>query len=343
MSNPLASKTRIFIVVLTFLIVCAFLMRWYIFKIPWQANSFLALVSGSVMVVSWFFFSKLHRFLDSFFPYEKGILIRMIPQVLVTFIFVLAVTGIVVSWVMSLFPFSSLIAQQYTDLARLAGYFAQFLVVVLINVLHLSDYLFHKWRENATRAIHLEKEKSQVQFDNLKNQLNPHFLFNSLTSLDSLIQEDPDLARQFLQQLSKVFRYVLQHKDKGLVPLYTELDFIKNYVFLLQTRFDTFLTIDFQVAEESLEKKITPVTLQILIENALKHNVVSAAHPLTIRICSDDRYLKVENNIQPKKQVETSNGQGLQNLKNLYRFLTDMPFETIIHNGKFVVYVPLIG
>lgn len=343
MSNPLASKTRIFIVVITFLIVCSYLMRWYVFKIPWQSNLFLAAVSGTIMVISWFFFSKMHRYFDSFFPYEKGIIMRMIPQVLITFFFVLAVSQVVISRVMELFPFKSLIAQQYTDLARIAGYFAQFLVVVLINVLHLSDYLFHKWRENATRAIHLEKEKAQVQFDNLKNQLNPHFLFNSLTSLDSLIQEDPDLARQFLQQLSKVFRYVLQHKDKGLVPLYTELDFIKNYVFLLQTRFDTFLTIDFQLSEESLEKKITPVTLQILIENALKHNVVSAAYPLSIRICSDERYLKVENNIQPKKQVETSNGQGLQNLKNLYKFLTDTPFETIIHNGKFVAYVPLIG
>ncbi len=343
MPKSLAPKTRIFIAVIVFLITCSYLMRWYVFKIPWQANIFLATVSGAVMVVSWVFFSKMHRFFDTFFPYEKGIIMRMIPQVLITFFFVLVLSQVVISEVMDLFPFKALIAQQYTDLARIAGYFAQFLVVVLINVLHLSDYLFHKWRENATRAIHLEKEKSQVQFDNLKNQLNPHFLFNSLTSLDSLIQENPDLARQFLQQLSKVFRYVLQHKDKGLVPLYTELDFIKNYVFLLQTRFDTFLNIDFQISEESLEKKITPVTLQILIENALKHNIVSAAHPLTIRICTDDQYLKVENNVQPKKQVETSNGQGLQNLKNLYKFLTDTPFETIIHNGKFVAYVPLIS
>ncbi len=343
MQKLLCSKARIFTVVITVLIVCSYVMRWYVFRIPWRSNLFFAGVSGTVMTLSWIFFSKIHRFFDTFFPYERGIIARMIPQVLLTFIFVLVISQLSIKWAINIFPTNGIIAQQYTDLAKMAGYFAQFLVVVLINVLHLSDYLFHKWRENATRAIHLEKEKAQVQFDNLKNQLNPHFLFNSLTSLDSLIQENPELARQFLQQLSKVFRYVLQHKDKGLVPLYTELDFIKNYVFLLHTRFENHLTIDFHIPEESLDKKIAPVTLQILVENALKHNIISQERPLHIHICADDTFLKVENNFQPKKQVETSNRQGLQNLKTLYSFLIDTPFKTIEHNGKFVAYVPLIS
>ena len=101
--------------------------------------------------------------------------------------------------------------------------------------------------------------------------------------------------------------------------------------------------IEFQIYEDSLDKKIAPVTLQILIENALKHNVISADRPLTIKIWADDKYLKVENNLQLKKQVETSNRQGLQNLKNLYSFLSEISFETIEHNGKFVAYVPLIS
>jgi sensor histidine kinase YesM len=317
-------------------------MRWYVFGIEWQVNLVLLVISGSVMIVSWLFFSRLHSYLNAVFPYERGIMLRMVPQVLLTFGFLVFITWLIIPYIMQYFSFETLIHKQYTDLARVAGYTAQFLVVVLLNVLHLSEYLFQKWHENATRAANLEKEKSQVQFDNLKNQLNPHFLFNSLTSLDSLIQDDPDLARQFLQQLSKVFRYVLQHKDKGLVPLYTELDFIKNYVFLLKTRFETTLEIDFQISEVSLDKKITPVTLQILIENALKHNIVSADRPLQIRVCADENYLKVENNLQLKKQVETSNRQGLQNLKNLYSFLTDKPFEAIEQNEKFVAYVPLI-
>lgn len=343
MLERFSPKTRIVAGVIALLLTISFVMRWYVFGIQWQVNIVLLVISGSVMVISWLFFSRLHTYLNDVFPYERGIMLRMVPQVLLTFGFLVFVTWLIIPYIMQYFSFETLIHKQYTDLARVAGYTAQFLVVVLLNVLHLSEYLFQKWHENATRAANLEKEKSQVQFDNLKNQLNPHFLFNSLTSLDSLIQDNPDLARQFLQQLSKVFRYVLQHKDKGLVPLYIELDFIKNYVFLLKTRFENTLEIDFQISEVSLDKKITPVTLQILIENALKHNIVSADRPLKIRICSDENYLKVENNLQLKKQVETSNRQGLQNLKNLYSFLTDSPFEAIEHNGKFVAYVPLIS
>jgi hypothetical protein len=342
MFQRFSPKTRIVSAIIALLLILSFLMRWYVFEIDWQTNLVLMVISGSVMMVSWVFFSRLHDYLDKVFPYEKGIMLRIWPQVLLTFGFVVLVSWLIIPYIVEFLDFEDLVNKQYTPLARVAGYFAQFLVVVLLSVLHLSEYLFQKWRENATRAANLEKEKSQVQFDNLKNQLNPHFLFNSLTSLDSLIQDNPDLARQFLQQLSKVFRYVLQHKDKGLVPLYTELDFIKNYIFLLQTRFENTLKIDFQISEDSLDKKIAPVTLQILIENALKHNIISPERLLTIRIYSEEKYLKVENNLQPKKQVETSNRQGLQNLKNLYSFLTDSAFETIEHSGKFVAYVPLI-
>lgn len=342
MFAKLSPQTRIIATVIAVLLFLSFLMRWYVFGIQWHINLILMLISGSMMTISWGFFSQFHRYLDKVFPYERGIFLRIIPQVLITFGVVYMLSWFVMWRVISLFNFEDIINKQYTTLAQVAGYFAQFVVVVLLNVLHLAEYLFRKWRENALRAAELEKEKAQVQFDNLKNQLNPHFLFNSLTSLDSLIQDSPELARQFLQQLSKVFRYVLQHKDKGLVSLQTELEFIKNYVFLLKTRFENTLFIDFQIQSDSYDKKIVPVTLQILIENALKHNIISQERPLTIRISTDGAYLKVENNLQLKKKVETSNKLGLQNLRTLYGFLTDSSFETIELNGKFVAYVPLI-
>lgn len=342
MFTKLSSQTRIIATVIAVLLFFSFLMRWYVFGIQWHINLVLMLISGSMMTVSWVFFSQFHRYLDKVFPYERGIFLRIIPQVLITFGVVYMLSWFVMWRVIGLFNFEDIVNKQYTPLAQAAGYFAQFMVVVLLNVLHLAEYLFRKWRENATRAAHLEQEKAQVQFDNLKNQLNPHFLFNSLTSLDSLIQDNPELARQFLQQLSKVFRYVLQHKDKGLVPLHTEWEFIKNYVFLLTTRFENTLQINFEIEEEAYQRKIAPVTLQILIENALKHNIISQERPLTIRISTDGAYLKVENNLQLKKKVETSNKLGLQNLRTLYSFLTDVSFETIEHSGKFVAYVPLI-
>ena len=155
----------------------------------------------------------------------------------------------------------------------------------------IASHLLKRWQENALRTAQLEKEKVQVQLDSLKNQISPHFLFNSLSSLDSLIDDNPVLARQFLQQLSKVFRYVLQHKEKALVPLETELAFIKNYISLLHTRFDGAFIVTMPGRDRALEQQIVPVTLQILIENAIKHNIISEARPLTVTISTQDGYI----------------------------------------------------
>ena len=181
-----------------------------------------------------------------------------------------------------------------------------------------------------------------MQFDNLKNQLNPHFLFNALTSLHSLIPENQALAQQFLQHLSKVYRYVLQNKDKNFVSLQTELEFIKNYVFLAETRFGGALKIEFEISKEAMESAIVPVTLQILIENALKHNVIDSDKPLAVEVFSSGDYLVVSNNLQKRKTVETSNKQGLDNLKSLYRFMTERPVILENSETRFTVKVPLL-
>jgi two-component system LytT family sensor kinase len=223
-----------------------------------------------------------------------------------------------------------------------ATWFLYGLASIIVNSIFILDYFIDQWRLSLVKAERLEKEKTQVQFDNLKNQLNPHFLFNALTSLNSLIFENQGLASQFLQHLSKVYRYVLQNKDKNFVTVQTELDFIQNYVFLLRTRFETGLTITFDIDVQSKDKAIVPVTLQILIENALKHNVVDKERPLSIWIGTNDDYLVVNNNLQVRKLVETSNKQGLENLKSLYAFLTDKPVQISSGETGFSVGVPLI-
>jgi hypothetical protein len=223
-----------------------------------------------------------------------------------------------------------------------ATWFLYVLASILINAIFVIDFFIDQWKSSLVRAERLEKEKTQVQFDNLKNQLNPHFLFNALTSLNSLIFENQGLASQFLQHLSKVYRYVLQNKDKNFVTVQTEMDFIQNYVFLLRTRFESALTISFSVHEHSRDKAIVPVTLQILIENALKHNVADRHRPLSIRIETNDDYLVVSNNLQVRKLVETSNKQGLENLKSLYAFLTDKPVQIELSDTRFSVSIPLV-
>lgn len=337
----MSKRNKIATLVILFMVVISTIFRWYIFHIELKVNLLLSLVSCLVLTSTWVFFKKLYAYFDRVMPYDKGIFKRLFLQIIITLIFLSAVSRMVFAIGVNFIPFQEIVMKQFTNLTQIAGITAEILMVILLNVAHFSYYSLEKWRENALRATNLEKEKSHVQFDNLKNQLNPHFLFNSLTSLDSLIQENPPLAREFLQQLSKVFRYVLKNKEKGLVSLETELNFIKNYVALLKTRFGDSLSINFNISEAVLDEQIAPVTLQILIENALKHNIINQFNPLIINILNQDDYLIIENEIQLKKQVETSNGQGLNNLKSLYSFLSEK--EVLIEsNGTFRVKIPLI-
>ncbi len=217
-----------------------------------------------------------------------------------------------------------------------------FMSSVILNLIYFGAYYFKEWKENLIRAERLQREQAEVRYDALRNQLNPHFLFNALTSLNSLIFENQQLASDFLQQLSKVYRYTLQHKDKETVSLKTELDFISNYISLFKIRFQDAIIFKMDISEQSKEKGIPPVTLQMLIENAVKHNIINNANPLTISISSNDEYLIVENTINKKSQVETSNNQGLENLKALYRYLIDKPIEIYESERTFTVKIPLV-
>ncbi|MFN3847881.1 MAG: sensor histidine kinase [Spirosomataceae bacterium] len=295
--------------------------------------------------ILWIFYYNLDYQLNKYLPFKTNTIKRVAVQLILGFGFVKII----------FIPFALILIDNFFQIYSIAPpfnhlnklnivtfFFLSFTISTLISLGFIAFHFFEFWKENENRAANLEKEKSQVQFDNLKNQLNPHFLFNSLTSLDSLIQENPDLARKFLQQLSKVFRYVLQSKEKGLVSVQTELDFIKNYIQLLQTRFGESLKVNIDIKPDDLDKQIAPVTLQILIENAIKHNVISQSNVLNISILTYDDFLFVENNVQPKKQVETSNRQGLNNLKTLYEFLHPTPIEVIEELNIFKVKIPLV-
>ncbi len=193
-----------------------------------------------------------------------------------------------------------------------------------------------------TKAQALEKEKTQVQYENLKQHLNPHFLFNSLTSLSSLIRIDQKMAGDFLDAMSRIYRYILQSKDSELVSLKEEIRFIQTFIGLQKTRFADGLDINIRIDEEYYYQKIVPVTLQNLVENAIKHNIVDSDTPLVIDMFVENGYLLVRNNMQKKKFVETSNKQGLDNLLSLYKYLSDLPMVIEEDEHFFTVKIPLI-
>ncbi len=199
-----------------------------------------------------------------------------------------------------------------------------------------------KMLELQGKAQVLEKEKTQVMYENLKQHLNPHFLFNSLTSLSSLIRIDQKQAGNFLEKMSKVYRYILKNRDNETVSLADEIKFVQLYIDLQKTRFEKGLVINMSVDEEHYHRKIAPVTMQNLVENAIKHNTADAESPLVIDLFVVDDYLVVKNNLQKKGFVETSNKQGLGNMQSLYRFLSDRKLTVEETEKEFLVRVPLI-
>ncbi len=188
----------------------------------------------------------------------------------------------------------------------------------------------------------LEKEKTLVMYENLKQHLNPHFLFNSLTSLSSLIRVDQHQAGDFLEKMSKVYRYILKNRDNETVALSEELNFVSMYIQLQKTRFENGLDVQINIGEEDLSRKIPPVTLQNLVENAIKHNVADVESPLVIELYVEDDYLVVRNNLQRKKFVETSNKQGLASMHSLYKYLSLKPMKVEEDQQYFTVKVPLL-
>lgn len=298
------------------------------------------------IVVMWEGVHAFNHFLNRRIPFETGVLRRFFIQAGGCLVVMLVIHTVLV--VKFEAYYSGYFPPQFATAIKVASYFLDVFIVIAVNTAYFGFYFFDQWKKNLIeretwqkeRAM-LQKEQLTAQYENLKNQLNPHFLFNSLSSLDSLIDDNPELARQFLQQLAKVFRYLLQHKETELVTLETELNFIRHYVTLLETRFQQTFRLDYAVEPDALERRIVPVTLQILIENAIKHNVVSEAFPLVMRLRTDNGYLEISNAVQAKKQISTSNGQGLQNLRQLYRFLSGREVE-VLAGTDFVVRVPLL-
>ncbi|HEY0656712.1 MAG TPA: histidine kinase [Chryseosolibacter sp.] len=293
-------------------------------------------ISLGVGIVFWESLRAVNLWLNRVYPFEKNITGRIVLQLVIG-----SIIGLTLRFVIYVLGEPHL-KFKLDELFVATTWALYTMVPVGVNLGFFTIYFIDRWKDSLIKAERLEKEKSQVQFDNLKNQLNPHFLFNALTSLNSLIFDNQELASRFLQQLSKVYRYVLQNKDKNFVLLSTELDFISNYVQLLETRFQGALKINFEIGAEAKEKAIVPVTLQILIENAIKHNVVDKDKMLFIDILTMGDYLVVSNNLQTRKTVETSNKLGLENLKSLYKFLTDKPVIIEPTPERFYVKVPLI-
>jgi len=214
---------------------------------------------------------------------------------------------------------------------------------ITIIAIYESIYFMHELRHSVQETENLKRESLAAQLNALRTQVNPHFLFNNLNTLCSLIPDDPKQAVDFVQQLSKVYRHILEVKDEKSIPLKDELEVLKAYAFLLKTRFGNNLEIDINVAAEKMQKKIVPLSLQLLMENAIKHNIVSADKPLKIDVYAANGSLVVSNNMQKKNQLHESTGIGLDNIRNRYKLLSDKVVEVTENGNNFTVSIPLLA
>lgn len=296
-------------------------------------NFMFATVLGAVNV---YFFTKLEEQV----PWQKHPAARLgigaVGSVLLTmfFLFLLNLFTVVViygrSW------------EYFVDNQKTFYYTIGLIFTLMVSLIYHLIYFFKVNKEGEVEKQRLKANMASAKFDALKNQLDPHFLFNSLNVLVSTIEENQEAAVRFTTSLSKIYRYILEQKNKQLVPLNEELKFGKLYSSLLLVRFEDGLEINFPKTSISDEVKIVPLGLQLALENAIKHNAASAAKPLNIEVKIEDDYLIVSNNLQVKNSLASSSGVGLTNLRERYSMVTKRVVNSDIEEGHFVLRLPII-
>ncbi|MBX2894575.1 MAG: histidine kinase [Cyclobacteriaceae bacterium] len=317
-------------------VVAGFVMSWFIWRGCCQRVSayfWISAFTGSIWVALWFGNAFVSQWLDNLFSWHqqpvKRLLAGLIGMTLYTIAAVLAI----------IYTFHYAFGFQLGDMMN--GTFYSTIVITLIITMFMTGRSFLlNWRASAVEAERLKKENMEAQFNSLRSQVNPHFLFNSLNALTNLVYQDQDKAVKFIKQLSAVYRYVLSTRDKELVPLAEELEFLHAYLFLQQIRFGEKLKLQVDVNSDGL---VAPLVLQMLVENAIKHNIIAEEQPLTIRIYKEEACLVVANNLQ-KRAIPTdeSTGAGLENIKRRYGFLSSMAVRVEESTHTFKVIIPII-
>ncbi len=232
---------------------------------------------------------------------------------------------------------------EFVEKEEASPYIIAIVITLIVSLFIHAFYFYRALQKKQVKEQKIIAGTASARFDALKNQLDPHFLFNSLNVLTSLIEEDPDQAQKFTTSLSKVYRYVLEQKNKDLVTVNEELDFARTYVRLLKMRFEDSIVFDIPETSLNAEAKIVPLSLQLLLENAVKHNIVTSSKPLHIRVFEENGNLVVKNNLQEKQVVRKSSGVGLQNIEQRYNILSDRKVVIQKSIKDFSVSLPMLS
>jgi len=278
--------------------------------------------------------------LNKHIKWQDNISVRILIQIAINLVFTTWATYFYSKW---------LFFYIYNEAYPIEILFKQFLFITIIvsllyNAIYSSEYFFKKWKNGLVETEELKRQNLIAQYESLKELINPHFLFNSLNTLIGLISEDKKVAIQYGEYFAKVYRYLLDHRDDKAVTLNDEMDIIKKLIFLFKARYGNSFDVKVNIPQNLNTKLIAPLTLQMLLENAIKHNIISKECPLKLEItCDGDEYLVVMNNIQKKNRRDETTKLGLDTIKKRYQFISKKEVVVTETNDLFIVKIPLIN
>lgn len=285
----------------------------------------------------YFLFRWMFGFLNSNFPWKDSIAKRLVIEI--PLIIVISIGAMMVFTMM----WNRVIGKETVSSELFTNCTIALLVSLIVNLFTEGSNLFKLYREAAVSAEVLKRKTLESHFETLKSQVAPHFLFNSLNTLIALIDENPQTAKDFVQHLANYYRYSMQINSRETVELDTELNLVRNYIFLITSRFGDNLKVEFPDKSTDFDKHIIPLAIQLLVENAVKHNVISSSKPLHVSILIQQEMLIVRNNLQKKDASEFSNRLGLSNIQNRYEIVSGKSIVVQETKDYFEVHLPLLN
>jgi len=277
-------------------------------------------------------------FLDRKFPWEKNPTSTLLYHISASLIFT-AIDIVVANYLVYRFIYHVSILDNFQ---RVLSYeIVTFGISLLIITFFYFKHFFLSWKKLVVREEEFKRQALTLQYETLKSYVNPHFLFNSLSVLSSLVEKDSKKSQIFIRQLSDTYRYVLEQKDKELVPLDTELQFIESYINLHKIRYGDNLRVNVKIDDKS--GKVIPLSLQILLENVFKHNIISEEEPLDVKIWREGDCILVQNKLQVRRTINEPGGIGLETISKRCEFFTTTPLQIVKDDDFFMVKLPVIN
>lgn len=320
----------------------AIALNFILFGLRYVRETNILIFSSLLLMTGMVILSPIQIYIGNYMRNRQRTERTIIRRLLLAACIHLPVTAFLITIFIAIYSWVPLFQYRFSLTDYAWGIFAGVISDIIGIAMSEGIYSYHQWRETRLEAEQLSKEKLQTQLNSLLQQINPHFLFNSLNALSALINQNPKDAQKYLSDLSKVYRYLLRTNETELTTLASELTFIDSYFHLVQTRFGKGVELYKMIEPESLNMLLPPLTLQLLVENAVKHNTVGKTKPLVITIASTGEELTVSNNLQRKVLKIESSKIGLSNIAEKYRLINKSSIEVTDGDGYFKVKLPLI-